>query len=191
MISLSNSGFVFQYQFLNFSGLSWYFRKCYLTKERSAVNICFDATTDQLCTRPMCRWLAAFSASLLFKYIYIYVSFPYFCLHHWNKGKGEQFEKIISLREGCSWLIAVWLPPLLPPFETSTESVRRVGQDYLPRPCFCAFGAFGTWIEMVAGLGMILGATWQMGPHRQNATLYPLLFESGRVVNKVSSVSLL
>lgn len=120
----------------------------------------------------------------------IYVSFHNFCLHHWNKGKGKQIEKIISLREGCSWFIAVWVPPLLPPFETSTENVRRVGQDYLPRPCFCAFGAFGTWIEMVTGLGMILGATWQMGPHRQNATLYPLLFESGRVVNKVSSVSL-
>eukprot|EP00434_Breviolum_minutum_P024666 symbB.v1.2.021783.t2/scaffold1902.1/size96554/5 len=96
-------GFVFQYQFLNFSGLSWYFRKCYLTKE------------------------------------------------------------------------------------------------YLPRPCFCAFGAFGTWIEMVAGLGMILGALpgfgeifillaaamhvfiffFGMGPFRWNVmTCYMLLVSS-------------
>ncbi|CAE7760349.1 unnamed protein product [Symbiodinium sp. CCMP2456] len=31
-------------------------------------------------------------------------------------------------------------------------------EEYLPRPAVCAFGAAGTWIEMLAGLGMILGA---------------------------------
>ena len=33
MFSHTSLGFVFQYQFLNFSGISWYFRNFYLTKE--------------------------------------------------------------------------------------------------------------------------------------------------------------
>lgn len=35
-------------------------------------------------------------------------------------------------------------------------------EDYLPRPAFRAFGALGTWIEMLAGIGMIMGEPWQM-----------------------------
>lgn len=152
-IPLSNSGFVFQYQFLNFSGLSWYFRKCYLTKERSADKHLF--------------WCNIGPA-----------------LHTTNE---TQMEDIPFTTWWSGENVAFFVSLLYTPFETSKVNVRRVGQDYLPRPCFCAFGAFGTWIEMVAGLGMILGATWQMmqmGPDRQNPT-------SGRFTNKVLSASLL
>ena len=80
-ISLLNSGFVFQYQFLNFSGLSWYFRKCYLTKERSAVSICFDATSDQLCTQPMkLKW--KISPSLHDGVEKLQHLLCHFCIHH-------------------------------------------------------------------------------------------------------------
>lgn len=91
-------------------------------------------------------------------------------LHTTNE---TQMEDIPFTTRWSGEVAAFFVSLLYTPFETSTVNV-RVGQDYLPRPCFCAFGAFGTWIEMVAGLGMILGATWQMmqmGPDMQNPTL--------------------
>ncbi|CAE7025353.1 unnamed protein product [Symbiodinium natans] len=83
-------------------------------------------------------------------------------------------------------------------FSAISWYLRRLylSEDYLPRRAFCAFGAAGTWIEMLAGLGMVLGALpgsaegfvllalamhvfiffFGMGPYRWNVmTMYMLV----------------
>lgn len=150
---IPRQGFVFQYQFLNFSGISWYFRRLFLTKDCIFVTI----TKTELQKRPeepMIRPATSFNN-------------VYMLDLDWRMNRNICRCISNALPSNTMYVETTWTwswfdTKVLQQFDNNCIKVSLCFQDYLPRPAFRAFGALGTWIEMLAGIGMIMGDSWQM-----------------------------